>query len=97
MAAEDQREVLVPGDELLPDLLAVVHAAVLSGHPVERLYRAVRALRVLRTDFYRPSKRVPPWMGERLNARMLAIWFMDDGYLRVRPGRRRPQGKSLRE
>jgi uracil-DNA glycosylase len=49
---------------------------------------AHRALGLLRSDFYTPSKRVPRWIADRLNERMLAIWFMDDGYLRVRPGRR---------
>jgi uracil-DNA glycosylase family 4 len=52
--------------------------------------RAHRALRTLRRDFYRPRKVVPPWIAERLNPRMLAIWFMDDGYTRIRPGGRRP-------
>jgi uracil-DNA glycosylase family 4 len=33
---------------------------------------------------------VPEWVADRLNDRMLAIWFMDDGYLRVRDGGRRP-------
>jgi uracil-DNA glycosylase family 4 len=43
---------------------------------------------VLRQDFYRPDKRVPDWIEATLNDRMLAIWFMDDGYLRVRADRR---------
>jgi hypothetical protein len=30
---------------------------------------------------------VPEWIAERLNDRMLAVWFMDDGYTRIRPGR----------
>jgi uracil-DNA glycosylase family 4 len=30
---------------------------------------------------------VPTWIAERLNDRMLAIWFMDDGYTRMRPPR----------
>jgi len=47
-----------------------------------------RALRLLRSDFYRPRKRVPPWVAERLNDRMLAIWFMDEGDTRIRPPRR---------
>ena len=29
-------------------------------------------------------------MADRLNARMLAFWFMDDGYTRIRQGGRRP-------
>jgi len=51
---------------------------------------AHRALGVLRRDFYRPKKVVPNWIADRLNARMLAFWFMDDGYTRIRPGGRRP-------
>jgi hypothetical protein len=49
--------------------------------------RPHRALGVLRREFYLPRKVVPRWLPEQLNARMLAIWFLDDGYLRVRPGR----------
>jgi uracil-DNA glycosylase len=52
--------------------------------------RAHRALRVLREDFYRPDKVVPRWLIDRLNPRMLAFWFMDDGYTRIREGGRRP-------
>jgi uracil-DNA glycosylase family 4 len=48
---------------------------------------AHRALGVIRADFYRPRKVVPEWMAGELNPRMLAIWFLDDGYLRVRPPR----------
>jgi uracil-DNA glycosylase len=51
---------------------------------------AHRALGVLRRDFYRPKKVVPDWVVERLNPRMLAFWFMDDGYTRIRPGGRQP-------
>jgi uracil-DNA glycosylase len=51
---------------------------------------AYRALRVLRRDFYEGRKVVPGWIVEQLNPRMLAIWFMDDGYMRVRAGGRRP-------
>jgi len=49
--------------------------------------RAHRALGTLRADFYRPRKVVPDWIAEALNHRMLAIWFMDDGHLRIRPPR----------
>ncbi|MGH8204049.1 MAG: uracil-DNA glycosylase family protein, partial [Steroidobacteraceae bacterium] len=49
--------------------------------------RAHRALRILRHEFYSARKRVPPWMAKRLNERMLAFWFMDDGHTRIRPGR----------
>jgi len=51
---------------------------------------AHRALRVIRQDFYRPRKVVPPWLAAELNPRMLAFWFMDDGHTRIREGGRRP-------
>jgi len=50
--------------------------------------RASRALRTLREEFYRPDKHVPSWLSNALNARMLAFWFMDDGYTRIRTNRR---------
>ena len=50
--------------------------------------RAHRALRTLRADFYRERKLVPEWISEQLNPRMLAFWFLDDGYNRIRSGRR---------
>lgn len=50
--------------------------------------RAHRALRYLRNEFYADRKRVPFWLAQSLSPRMLAFWFMDDGHLRVRPGRR---------
>ena len=69
-------------------------AAVAGG---DRVYpvvlprtRAHRSLRTIRHDFYRPRKVVPTWLATRLNARMLAFWFMDDGYTRIRGGGRRP-------
>jgi uracil-DNA glycosylase len=52
--------------------------------------RAHRALRILRQDFYGGSKRVPEWLPAHFNERMLAIWFLDDGYTRIRGGGRRP-------
>jgi len=80
--------------ELQPRVQALSVAAVAGGAPV---YPAVhvrtlahRALGVLRRDFYDDGKRVPPWLAEELNERMLAIWFMDDGYTRIRPGGRQP-------
>ena len=51
---------------------------------------AHRSLRVMREDFYRPHKVVPGWIAQDLNPRMLAFWFMDDGYTRIRQGGRRP-------
>ncbi|MEN3281526.1 MAG: uracil-DNA glycosylase [Solirubrobacteraceae bacterium] len=69
-------------------------AAVAGG---DRVYEVVhirtlahRALGSLRADFYRPKKVVPEWIADELNPLMLAIWFMDDGYTRHRPGGRQP-------
>lgn len=50
--------------------------------------RANRALHVLRREFYRGKKIVPAWIADKLNVRMLAFWFLDDGHMRLRPGRR---------
>jgi uracil-DNA glycosylase/intein/homing endonuclease len=84
--------------ELLAELGTDVHerevAAAVGG---ERMYPVVhvrtlahRALRVIRQDFYRSRKVVPSWLATGLNPRMLAFWFMDDGYTRIREGGRRP-------
>jgi uracil-DNA glycosylase len=77
--------------ELEPRVYELAVAAVAGG---ERAYGAVhvrtlahRALGVLRRDFYRPEKHVPSWIEDRLNERMLAMWFMDEGYMRIRPPR----------
>jgi uracil-DNA glycosylase len=51
---------------------------------------AHRALRLLRHDFYEDRKVVPGWLVKQLNPRMLAFWFMDDGYTRIRAGGRNP-------
>ncbi|HEX2375792.1 MAG TPA: uracil-DNA glycosylase family protein [Actinomycetota bacterium] len=78
--------------ELAPRLSRLDVAAVAGGpteYPVVHVRTlAHRSLRLLRTSFYKAKKRVPSWMAERLNPLMVAIWFMDDGHLRVRPGRR---------
>jgi uracil-DNA glycosylase len=78
--------------ELNPDVCHHEVAAAVGG---DRMYSVVltrtlahRALRVLREEFYRPRKVVPPWLADELNPRMLAIWFMDDGYTSIREGRR---------
>jgi uracil-DNA glycosylase len=78
-------------EELQPEIDAVSVAAVAGG---ARSYVAVhvrthahRAVGILRREFYSDRKRVPRWLEERLNERMLAIWFMDDGYMRIRPDR----------
>ena len=77
--------------ELEPRLQTLAVAAVVGGpraySAVHMRTRAHRALGVIRNDFYRPQKRVPAWIADRLTERMLAIWFMDDGYMRIRPGR----------
>jgi len=78
--------------ELAPRLQRLNVAAVAGGpaaYPVVHVRTlAHRALRLLRPSFYEPKKRVPRWMAERLSPLMVAIWFMDDGHLRIRPGRR---------
>ncbi len=77
--------------ELQPRVQAVSVAAVAGGaftYPsVHVRTLAHRALGVLRSEFYATQKRVPSWIAEGLNERMLAIWFMDDGYTRIRPPR----------
>jgi uracil-DNA glycosylase family 4 len=79
-------------EELKPRSAELLVAAVAGGersHPIVLVRTlADRALTVLRRDFYAPRKRVPDWISGRLNERMLAFWFMDDGYLRLRPDRR---------
>lgn len=96
--SQHQREYVHFKVQMLAELSPVVDerevAAVVGG---DRVYPVVqartlahRALRVLRHDFYRPHKVVPPWLAEEINPRMLAFWFMDDGYTRIREGGRRP-------
>ncbi|HET8592995.1 MAG TPA: uracil-DNA glycosylase family protein [Solirubrobacterales bacterium] len=80
--------------ELSPRTEELTAAAVVGGPPrydtVHVRTIAHRSLGVLRNDFYRPEKIVPEWIAKQLNERMLAIWFMDDGYTRIRPGGREP-------
>jgi uracil-DNA glycosylase len=77
--------------ELSPRVAWFEVAAVVGGpesHSVVQVRTlAHRALRILRRDFYRDRKVVPPWVSDELNERMLAIWFLDDGHTRIRPGR----------
>jgi uracil-DNA glycosylase len=86
---------------LIEELTVDVHerrvAAVAGGDPqygvVHVRTRGHRALRTLRDDFYRPRKVVPERLAQELNARMLAFWFMDAGYTRIRKGGRRPRAE----
>jgi uracil-DNA glycosylase len=81
-------------EELAPVAEERSVAAVSGGEPMSDAIlvrtRAHRALRVLRHDFHRPDTGVPEWLAEALNARMLAIWFLDDGDMRIRGGGRQP-------
>jgi uracil-DNA glycosylase family 4 len=87
--------------ELTPQLREYRVAAVSGGakiFPVVQHYtRAHRALRILRPEFYASRKRVPVWLESRLNERMLAFWFMDDGYMRLRGDGRRPRAEIATE
>jgi uracil-DNA glycosylase family 4 len=69
-------------------LVAAVAGADRTYGAVHIRTRASRALRTLGADFYTSKKGVPLWLADELNDRMLAIWFLDDGYLRVRTNRR---------
>jgi uracil-DNA glycosylase len=75
-----------------PQVSSLEVSAVAGGpqiYPVVHVRtRAHRAFGILRSNFYGARKRVPLWMAERLNPRMLAVWYLDDGHLRERPGRR---------
>lgn len=53
--------------------------------------KANRTLAELKREFYPQSKkRVPKWIRTELHPQGLATWFLDDGYLRIRAGKRRP-------
>jgi uracil-DNA glycosylase len=81
--------------ELLAELSAKTawfDVAAVAGGPasyatVQIRTLAHRALRILRRDFYADRKVVPTWLPDALNERVLAIWFLDDGHTRLRPGR----------
>ena len=77
--------------ELSPRSTELRVAGVAGGTPqydvVHVRTLAHRALGVLRAEFYGDRKRVPAWIADHLNPRMLAVWFMDDGYTRIRPNR----------
>jgi uracil-DNA glycosylase len=80
--------------ELSPRIDRVARAAAVGGPPENAAIHvrtlAHRSLGVLRDQFYCPEKVVPDWIADELNERMLAIWFMDDGYTRIRPDGRQP-------
>jgi uracil-DNA glycosylase family 4 len=96
--SDRQTEYAVFKAELLAELDAreavVAQAAVVGGEKAHVVVQvrtlAHRALGILRSDFYGSEKRVPLWLEDRLNERMLAIWFLDDGYTRIRHGGRQP-------
>jgi uracil-DNA glycosylase family 4 len=93
--SERQSEYLHLKAELLAELDCHVDSlAVAARAGATRRYQALhlrtkahRALAILRSQFYAAKKRVPSWMETRLNDRMLAFWFMDDGYMRIRTNR----------
>ncbi|MBV8985175.1 MAG: hypothetical protein JO248_12130, partial [Acidimicrobiia bacterium] len=70
--------------DLLADLLPTVsqyQIAAVVGGPKEQDVVAIRtaahrALWTVRQEFYGAEKRVPQWIADDLNPRMLAIWFM---------------------
>jgi len=78
--------------QLEPRVMSVAQRLVPGGprsyQAVHVRTRAHRALRLLRNEFYGPRKGAPFWIAHALSPRMLAFWFMDDGYMRIRPGRR---------
>jgi uracil-DNA glycosylase family 4 len=72
--------------------VATARFAIASGsqenYPVIHVRtRAHRSLHRIRADFYQPKKVVPAYLADGLTARMVAIWFMDDGHTRIRPPR----------
>lgn len=79
---------------LLKEFDPVVSEAVTRAESGGRFHRVVRvrtrakrALRIVRQAFYpRGKKIVPEWL--ELTPRMLAIWFLDDGHMRIREGRK---------
>ena len=96
-SATKQRDYAEFKASLLSDLGPVMGqtavSAVAGGRTYEVVHmrtRAHRSLRILRSDFYSPTKVVPTWLPMKMSERMLAIWFMDDGYMRVREGGRQP-------
>jgi uracil-DNA glycosylase family 4 len=91
-----QTEYLHLKAELLSELSCHVETRLVAArvgaeqtYPIIRLRtRAHRALSLIRAQFYSTRKRVPAWIETGLNERMLAFWFMDDGYTRFRSNRK---------
>jgi uracil-DNA glycosylase len=82
--------------DLLSELGGVVSTLMVAArvgearkYPTVRFRtRAHRALAIVHSQFYGTVKRVPEWMENHFTDRMLAVWFMDDGYTRIREGRK---------
>jgi len=82
--------------DILSELGGVVSTLMVAARVGgERRYPTVRfrthahrALAIIHSQFYGAVKRVPEWMENGFSDRMLAFWFMDDGYTRIREGRR---------
>ena len=93
---EEQAEYARFKADLLAELRpqeAEAHVAATVGGPHQHRVLQVRtlahrSLRTLRREFYKPRKVVPSWLGDCMTPLMLAIWFMDDGHMRVRPPRK---------
>jgi uracil-DNA glycosylase family 4 len=80
--------------ELEPRVVEYEAAAVAGGSRsygvVNLRTRAHRSLGILRSAFYAGPggrKSVPTWLATGLTPLMVAVWFMDDGHMRIRPGR----------
>lgn len=70
----------------------IEHRSVTAGndiqYPIVKCYTSShRSLRIIRSDFYKPKKRVPAYFEKTMTPLTVAIWFMDDGYMRIRPKR----------
>jgi uracil-DNA glycosylase family 4 len=82
-------EALAEFDPVIQQLLVAATSGGAATYTVTHVRtRAARVLRTIRKDFYRERKVVPPWIADELNDRMLAIWYLDDGYTRIRHNRR---------
>jgi uracil-DNA glycosylase len=75
-------------DPRIEDRMVAATAGGERSYPIVMVRTlASRALGILRREFYEGRKVVPSRLASELTERMLAIWFMDDGHLRVRPPR----------